>query len=259
MCSSGSNSTWTLLDALPRKFKGFKNCGSNIVSNFSYPTIIGEKYLEKTMLPSRKLSLRFFSSLLTFSLLTLPYLTNAQDVEQLLKSGIEAGENSNFAEAERIFNQIIAIDPNNAQAYYNLGTAQYDQGKLEEARVSYRKAIVLNPLNTDAYINLGSVLSDLGQFAEAVSNFEMAIQIDPKSSLAYNNLGTVLQQQGQLDRAKTHYQKAIQLDRNNALAYYNLGLVLKAQGETEAAADYFRRALELDPNLPDPSSTTKTQ
>jgi tetratricopeptide (TPR) repeat protein len=41
------------------------------------------------------------------------------------------------------------------QAYYNLAIALYRQGKLEEAIQNYKKVIEINPNYADAYYNLG--------------------------------------------------------------------------------------------------------
>ena len=49
----------------------------------------------------------------------------------------------------------VQLDPQDAEAYYNLGVILRELGKLEEAEKSYRKAILLKPDYAEAHSNLG--------------------------------------------------------------------------------------------------------
>jgi len=44
---------------------------------------------------------------------------------------------------------------------------------------SYKKAIEIDPNNANAYINMGFALSNLGRKEEAVASYKKAIEIDP--------------------------------------------------------------------------------
>ena len=48
-----------------------------------------------------------------------------------------------------------SIKPDYADAYYNMGMALQDQGKLEEAIGAYNKAIAIKPDYAGAYYNMG--------------------------------------------------------------------------------------------------------
>ena len=63
--------------------------------------------------------------------------------------------NSKLEEAEKYYKQTIALKPNFAEAYNNMGTVVENLGKLKEAEVHYKKAITLKPNFAEAYNNLG--------------------------------------------------------------------------------------------------------
>ena len=172
----------------------------------------------------------------------------SQEVDQLLREGVSAGNRGEFSAAETIFRQIINIDPNNADAYYNLGLAQYHQGKLDKAIANYQQAIELDPNYAKAYNGLGVALYYQGKLEEAITNYQQSIELDPNYAKAYYNLGNALGKQGKLEEEIANYQKAIELDPIYAGAYNGLGIALSKQGKSEEAIASYEKAIELDPN-----------
>ena len=58
----------------------------------------------------------------------------------------------------------------------------------EKAYQNIQKAISLNPNNADAYNNLGTSALNLNKEDEAIAHYNKAISIDPKLIIAYSNL-----------------------------------------------------------------------
>jgi Flp pilus assembly protein TadD len=74
-------------------------------------------------------------------------------------------------------NKAIAIDPNDAKAYYNRGVLYHEQGKLELALVDYNKAIALNPNLAEAYINSSVTYVKMGNTEAAKTNLQKAQEL----------------------------------------------------------------------------------
>ena len=56
----------------------------------------------------------------------------------------------NYTKAIECYQKAIAIDANNAIAWFNLGCAYYDVSNLQQALQSFRKCLELEPNNDDA-------------------------------------------------------------------------------------------------------------
>jgi tetratricopeptide (TPR) repeat protein len=132
-------------------------------------------------------------------------------------------------------------------AHYNLGTALYAKGQVDEAMQHYRRAIALDPKYAAAHNNLGLALKAKGQLDEAIAAFRRAIALDPKLAVAHNNLGTALYAKGQVDEAIAAFRQAIKLDPKYANAHNNLGNALYDKGQVDEAIQAFRQAIKLDP------------
>jgi hypothetical protein len=66
-----------------------------------------------------------------------------------------------------------------AAAHYNLGSACYDQGELDEAMAATRQAIRIKPDYAEAYNNLGVLLTEVRQLPEALASYDRALAIRP--------------------------------------------------------------------------------
>jgi superkiller protein 3 len=60
---------------------------------------------------------------------------------------------------------------------------------LDDSINAYHKFILLNPENADAYINIGNALQNQFKFDQAIRAYNKAISLNPNSAQAYYNLG----------------------------------------------------------------------
>jgi serine/threonine-protein kinase len=134
-------------------------------------------------------------------------------------------------EAVGFYRVALALRPDTAAVYTNLGYALLDQKDLPGAIAALQKALVLAPKNATAWNIFGAALYDQKGPAEAVAAFQHALDLDPKYALAWNNLGNVRRNQKDLAGALAAYRKALQLNPKLAEALCNLGITLRFQGE----------------------------
>lgn len=70
--------------------------------------------------------------------------------------------NDDWNKLLEVCNRWISVEPRNAEALYELGTAQEELGKLSEAQESYRQAAAINPHHSEALFRLGVFASRRG-------------------------------------------------------------------------------------------------
>ena len=146
----------------------------------------------------------------------------------------------------------LEIDPEFADAHNNLGNMLRIRGFLDEAVSAYERAIALRPDNADAINNLGATLKARGRLDEAVVMFERALALNPEHVPTLNNLGNVLVRMGKQSVALDHFRKALMLAPYDGRAYYRLGYALSLENRLEDAAEIYRRWMELEPDKPEP-------
>ncbi len=130
------------------------------------------------------------------------------------------------------------------------GTAFLQVGKLQEAAERYQHALRLNPDYADAHYNLGIVLLRAGRFQDAIGHFEQALQIKPDYAKAHNNLGIALCQLDRIQDAIGHFEQALRIKPDFAEAHYNLGVALERAGKLKEAITHYEQAVRIDPDLP---------
>ena len=78
------------------------------------------------------------------------------------------------------FKLVVRRDKKNAEAWNNLGAADYLGGETKSAVDAYRKAVKLEPGTAVFHENLATALIDEKNFDEARKEFSVAIDLDPE-------------------------------------------------------------------------------
>ena len=91
----------------------------------------------------------------------------------------------NPAEAKSLLQKALDLDPNSANAYFNLGYV-YAVGKnYPKAEEMYRKTVKLSPPYLDeALFNLALVQEKQGRNKQSMENLERAVKINPQNEMA---------------------------------------------------------------------------
>ena len=165
----------------------------------------------------------------------------------------KAYERKDYKTARKYCEKAIKLNPNAADAFYNLATILFQNfQEHNKAKQYYEKAIELEPNFVEAYNNLAVLLKDhFQEYKQAKQYYEKAIELDPNHAGAYNNLGNIFKNHFQkYEKAKQYYEKAIELKPKDADVYNNLALLLSDHfQEYKQAKQYYEKAIELEPNL----------
>ena len=89
---------------------------------------------------------------------------------------LSEADQSNLKIAEQYFLRVVRLDPEYANAYFNLGHVYYNAGQYELAVQALHQAIIHEPGNYQAYQNLGYTYQKLEQADSAQYYFQIAAQ-----------------------------------------------------------------------------------
>jgi predicted O-linked N-acetylglucosamine transferase (SPINDLY family) len=152
-------------------------------------------------------------------------------------------------EALKMLRRAISLNPGIAQAHYHLGIVLAEIGQRDQAIAAYRQAIAVNPNLYGAHNNLGGALLAGGHHDEAIAAFRQAIAVRPDYFQAYNNLGNALSEKGHYREAIVAYRQCIALNPGLAETLSNLGNALRHEAQLDEAIGFFHRAIALKPEL----------
>jgi len=113
---------------------------------------------------------------------------NNQRANDLKEQGNEYLKINNLDKAVECYKQALKINPEFADAYFNLGKALKLQKKYPEAIQALEQAKKLNLSDTETITVLGETYKQNGQYSLAIQNFDEAIKLDESSDYAKRNL-----------------------------------------------------------------------
>ena len=122
----------------------------------------------------------------------------------------QAGE---YADAAALYRRSIEIHPT-AEAHTYLGWSLSLLGKLDDAIAECKKAIAVDPEFANPYNDIGTYLIELNRADEALPWFEKAITAERYCCYQYAhfNRGRVLLTQGRIDEARRAFERALEHD-----------------------------------------------
>ncbi len=166
-----------------------------------------------------------------------------------LQRGLLALRAGNFDDAERLFNDVLHVQPRHIGALNLLGIVLIQRGRFAEAESYLRLALKENATSDATLYNYGIVLKALNRPAEALQRFSQALAINPAAAETWNNRGTVFNDLRRYDEAIGDFAKAIELRPQYAEAFCNKGKALAICKRPHEALAAFETAAALKPDL----------
>jgi tetratricopeptide (TPR) repeat protein len=163
--------------------------------------------------------------------------------------GVIRTQQSRLEEAAQLILDALEEEPDSPEAHNNFGIVRHGQRRFEEAISSYRTAIALRSDFAEAHNNLGNSFHALRRHDEAIGEYQAALAINPHYAEAMSNLGNALRESDRLDEAVTWYERALVLKPDYAKAQKNLGNALQLLGRYEDAVGHYEQALGLKPDF----------
>ena len=165
--------------------------------------------------------------------------------------GVAMFQHGYLDQAAESFKHVIALNPDDPDAYYNLGTLSLKRDDFQQARQYLEKAIKLRSEYPEAWNNLGMMAAQQGRLDEAVEDFKQSLAQRPDFAVALLNLGNVYRRQHALADAEDCLNHAHSLQPDNPEIDYSLGMLYAQQNQLETASDYLRKAIGLRPDYPE--------
>ena len=126
------------------------------------------------------------------------YLDNSVQTTERAKDrdyicqGIELLQEGYYSDALIAYNQAIALNYNDAEAWYQRGNALGCLQQYQQALASYQRALDLQPERADIWVNRGHVLMRLQQYKQAIASYKNAIKLQQDRAEYWQNQENLL-------------------------------------------------------------------
>jgi tetratricopeptide (TPR) repeat protein len=160
---------------------------------------------------------------------------NSADLAALMRAAARAADAGDDAQAEPLFQRIVALNPRDAEAWHMLAVIAVRGGRSGDAVDLAKRAQELDRRNTDYLNTLGVAHSEAHEPDQALACFKRALKEHPDFVDGHYNLAKVYVKLGRATEAEQAYLRARRLAPAKGEIAANLATLYLRQGRHEAA------------------------
>jgi tetratricopeptide (TPR) repeat protein len=112
-----------------------------------------------------------------------------------------------------------------ANEWYSNGIAESNKENYSKAIEYFKEALAVDPEFAFAWDNLGVCYRKIGDYDKALNAYEKSLSIDPNGLLPLQNIGIVYQYKKEFKKAINAYERLAEVDKNNPEVYYGIGQI----------------------------------
>lgn len=176
---------------------------------------------------------------------------NQTEAEAAFKQAIEHQQHGRLAEAQILYEQILAGHRNHHHALHLLGVIVSQKGNQFYARRLIETSLTLAPGDPDALANLGQVFFYLGLYEKALEHCNESITRQPANARCHLTRGKALRFMARHEEAAASLGEALRLQPDLAEAFVHRGFCLHNLNRLDEALDDYSQALQLRPDNPE--------
>ena len=185
--------------------------------------------------------MRIVKVLLVFSIVFVPFTTQAQVLPKLLfEKALQESKDGDFIHAEKDWSSYLNENPDDAAALSNRGNIRLALGDPQGAIVDQTKAIEISPEDLDPYLNRGIAKEALQLWEDASEDYKYVLKKNPMDVSALYNLGNVMGSMDNWIEAKNLFSQAASSNNAIAMARSSEALAIYQLGDIELAEKKIR-------------------
>src|SRR5215218_7693899 len=196
---------------------------------------------------SRTAAFSVAAFVLCFAFAGATHIAAANADKKAYNKGYRALRKGDYAEAEKIFRDLLGKDAHDNEARLGLSFTLLKQRNLQGAYDNAARVIMLDPLSARAHALLGTAILGAGEFRLSVEEFRTALALNENEALAIAGLAMVDFYENRLSIAMPALRKAVNMDPDEPDYIFNLGQAAARSEKYKEAADSYERFLLISP------------
>ena len=154
--------------------------------------------------------------------------------------------NRNIVEAINLLENGVTIMPQEIALKHYLSRFYVEDCRYELAMDQLFEILDIDEENLDAYWDLGNIQFELGDYDSAVQNYENVLEKVTENAVLYYQTAIAYEANDNGDKAISNHLKAISCNENFHPSYKKLGILFMARNDNESAIEYFQDYLNFD-------------
>lgn len=133
------------------------------------------------------------------------------NVPDLYRQAVKLNNEGDAASAEKLFKQVLSLDPSFTKVYYNLGYLYQKQKNTDGALENFLLYLKYNPKDALVLSSVAWIYDGKRDSATAIEYFEKSLQIEPNNAERWTSLGNLCMRYtvGKYDRAIECFENAL--------------------------------------------------
>lgn len=167
--------------------------------------------------------------------------------------GVRQFQRGEYQAAMDKFQQAIAVNPNDADAYYNLAATLHDWGRrsrdtklLEQSESLYHRCLDISGNHVDCYRALAVLLVDTDRRDSAFKLLELWAQRSPNLSQPRVELARLHEEHGNDESARQYLAQALDANSADSRAWAAMGRLREREGRLAQALTDYQHAYDLN-------------
>jgi tetratricopeptide (TPR) repeat protein len=166
-----------------------------------------------------------------------------------LLQGAKMHQDKAFREAEAIYLDVLAQNPQDSDAHHLLSMLEFDLQNYAQSLEYAHKAIAINPTVSHYYVSLAQALEKTGDLENALLAYMQALKLDPYQIDAYFSAASLYIASMRTDVAIALYEQAFSLFPDDLELLITLAKVYHYEQNLAKATELYEKALQIKPDL----------
>lgn len=162
--------------------------------------------------------------------------------------------NKNVIEAINLLENGVTLMPQEIALKHYLSRFYVEDCRYDLAMDQLFEILDIDEDNVDAYWDLGNIQFELGDYDSAVENYENVLEKVTDNAVLYYQTAITYEANDNIDKAISNHLKALAVNENFHPSYKKLGILFMARNDNESAVEYLQDYLNFD--LPEEEKNT---
>lgn len=201
------------------------------------PNVLNNIGLCYAKLAKDDLAIEYFIKALSFNPKSVQTYINLSDVYF---------KNRNIIEAINLLENGVTLMPREIALKHYLSRFYLEDCRYDLAMEQLFEILDIDSENLDAFWDLGNIQFEIGDYDSAVANYENVLEKITDNAVLYYQTAIAYEANDNVDKAISNHLKALSCNENFHPSYKKLGILFMARNDMDSASEYFQDYLKFD-------------